>query len=544
MAVPHHPMQPLGEIPHPNSRSPDHLHPDRRKAKKPKSQRRNAKPPIEKSLLLDDISDCLIHQFYAHRKLSPCQCCDSLFDRLRSVTSTESYSSGGSSSHTLLNTPTSCETLSCGNSAVTRYQSATSDPPLSNPDRHVPAAPIKSQCRRHADIFTLDDFATTDTIKRLAAHYGRISHMGILDRSYSFFVNKARTAALSFKVQDKVAIVEGDPLCDPGSVPGLLSEFEQYRKKFHWGIAFMGASEAFADYAKDNNWTTLQFGRERVLNPLTNDVLLERSGKRIIVQNRQLLDPSKGGITLGLYVPSHEDDLGLQRELVAIYDAWRLERNRSSSAQAFITVYDPFSLPDLMTYIYTRGPDGVANGFAALRKIGASRGYHIDPCIAAPGGPRGVSDLLVFAAMALLNRAGVSYLSFGYEPLDSMGEITGVSRPIEKVTRALYHHTFQRLPIGGKKAYHDKFKPDRFQGSNLYIIFPAAVPGLRQVVAMAHMAHISIRKLIFADDKPSAKSSKVNQKRRKHAKDSTSSIDKTSSSREEMRGGTGRSSSI
>src|SRR5699024_10171436 len=205
---------------------------------------------------------------------------------------------------------------------------------------------------------------------------------------------------------------EGDPLCDPGSVPGLLSEFEQYRKKFHWGIAIMGASEAFADYAKDNNWTTLQFGRERVLNPLTNDVLLERSGKRIIVQNRQLLDPSKGGITLGLYVPSHEDDLGLQRELVAIYDAWRLERNRSTSAQPFITVYDPFSLPDRMTYIYTRGPDGVANGFAALRKIGASRGYHIDACIAAPGGPRGVSDLLVFAAMALLNRAGVSYLSF------------------------------------------------------------------------------------------------------------------------------------
>lgn len=529
-----HPLPPLEEIPH--SHSPDYLHPDRRKVKTPKSQRRKAKPPIEKSLLLDNISDCLIHQFYAHRKLCQCQCCDSLIDRLRSVTSTESSSSGSSSCRTLLNTPTSSETLSCKNSAVTHYQSATSDLPLPNLDRPALAAPIKPKYRRHANIFTLDDFATTGTIKRLAAHYGRISHMGILDRSYSFFMNKARTAALSFKVQNKVAIVEGDPLCDRDSFPDLLSEFEEYRKKFHWSIAFMGASEAFADYAKDHNWTTLQFGRERVLNPMTNDVLFERSGKRIIVQNRQLLDPSKGGITLGLYVPSHEDDLGLQRELIAIYDAWRLERNRSSSPQAFVTVYDPFSLPDLMTYIYTRGPDGVANGFAALRKIGANQGYHIDPCIAAPDAPRGISDLLVFAAMALLNRAGVSYLSFGYEPLDSLGEITGISRPIEKAVRALYHHTFPRLPIGGKKAYHDKFKPDHFQGSSLYVIFPAAAPGPRQVVAIAHTANISIRKLVFADDKASAKSSKANQGQRKYAKDSMSNIDKTSPLGEKMEG--------
>lgn len=519
--VPHH-LQPLEANPHP----PHYLYPDRGKVKTPKSQRRSAKPAVKKSLLLYDISDCLIYQFYAEQNLSPCQCCDSLIDRLRSVTSTSSASSGSSSCRTLLNKATSCETLSCKNGAVTRYHSTRDLHPPSL-DRPAVAKPMKPKYRQHANIFTLDDLATTDTIKRLAAHYGRISHMGILDRSYSFFMNKAHTAALSFKVQNKVAIVEGDPLCDPDSLTDLLAEFEEYRARFHWSVAFMGASGAFVDYAKDHNWTTLQFGRERVLNPITNDVLFERSGKRIIVQNRQLLDPTKGGITLGLYVPSHEEDLGLQRELIAIYDAWRLERNRTASARAFITVYDPFSLPDLMTYIYTRGPDGVPNGFAALRKIGANHGYHIDPCIAAPEAPRGVSDLLVFAAMALLNRAGVSYLSFGYEPLDSLEEITGMSRPIEKVTRALYHHTFQRLPIGGKKAYHDKFRPDNLQGSSLYLIFPAAVPGPRQVVAMAHMANVSIRKLVFADDKTSAKSPKANQGQRKHANETLGNNEKT-----------------
>lgn len=242
----------------------------------------------------------------------------------------------------------------------------------------------------------------------------------------------------------------------------------------------------------------MKFGAERVLNSLTNDVLLERGGKRIVVQNKQLLNPSKGGITLGLYMPSIGKDLALQDELVAIYDAWRLERNLNiSRLQAFITVYDPFSLPDLMTYIYTRGPDGTPNGFAALRRL--NKGYHIDPCIATPGSPKGISDLLMFASMSFLNRIGVSYLGLGFEPLTDLGDICGMPPWMAKITRSLYRRYFDRLSIGGKKAYHDKFKPDELQETGLYIVFPSSgLPSPREMIAMSHMANISVRRLMFS----------------------------------------------
>ncbi|KAE8144914.1 hypothetical protein BDV25DRAFT_81401 [Aspergillus avenaceus] len=339
-------------------------------------------------------------------------------------------------------------------------------------------------------------------VERLATRYGKVSHMGLLDRSYVFFINKAQTGALSYKVQNHVAIVAGDPLCEPDLFPEILDEFATYRKKFHWEIAFMGASEMLAKYARHQNWTVLQFGSERVLNPMTNDVLMERSGKRIIVQNKQLLNPNKGGITLGVYVPAHEEDQSLQRELTAIYESWRHQRNQTATTtQAFITIYNPFDFPNLMTYIYTRGPDGAANGFAALRRVGADQGYHIDPCIATPGAPKGISDLLTYAAMALLNQMHVTYLSLGYEPLPRLGHVTGMPLPIEKITRSLYQHTFRRLPIGGKKAYHDKFRPDPDLDSSLYLVFPSGVPGPRHMVAMIHMANISIRKVILKEAK-------------------------------------------
>jgi lysylphosphatidylglycerol synthetase-like protein (DUF2156 family) len=326
--------------------------------------------------------------------------------------------------------------------------------------------------------------------------------MGILDRSYRLFVNETRTAALSFKVQNGVVVMCGNPLCETDAIPDLLAEFARYRRRYFWGIAFMGVSESFArNYAQPHEWVTLRFGIERVLNPQTNDVLLEHGGKRIAAQSRQLLHRFKGGITLGVYAPAaHGVNPQLQTDLVAIYDAWRTARNHSGTQQAFIPVYDLFALPALMTFVYTRGPDGGLNGFAALRRLDTG-GYHIDPCIAAPGSPKGISDLLVVAAMALLHHTGVSYLGIGFEPLHtlSLEDISGVPRPLARLTRDLHRHVFHHLPIHGKKAYHDKFRPDPSQDSGVYLAFPKNINGPCHLLAMVHMANISLCNVFWAD---------------------------------------------
>ncbi|KAJ5971216.1 Lysylphosphatidylglycerol synthetase domain of unknown function DUF2156 [Penicillium vulpinum] len=351
-------------------------------------------------------------------------------------------------------------------------------------------------------VFRLNDFKPMTAIQQIATLHGRVAHMGILDHSYRFFVNKSRTAALSFKVQNGVAVIGGDPLCNKDEIPDLLSEFAAYRQQHHLSMAFMGASESFLnDYSKPNDWTTIRFATERVLNPQTNEVILENGGRRILTKCRQLTNKNKGGITMGVYAPAvHGTNEQLQSNLITIYDAWRAERNASASPQAFITVYDPFALPTLMTFIYTCTPDGTVNGFAALRRLG-SGGYHVDPCIAAPGSVNGISDLLLIMAMALLRRADISYLGLGVEPLQSLTheDVSGMPWPCKKVTRGLYGHAFHRLPIGGKKAYHDKFRPDPAQDSDLYLVFPSGIPSPRHVLAMTHMANISLRKMLRAD---------------------------------------------
>ncbi|KAK6349941.1 hypothetical protein TWF696_006199 [Orbilia brochopaga] len=394
-------------------------------------------------------------------------------------------------------------------SSIQSQSSATSAPAFEPYAIRSPTAPQKYRRKGIGAIFTLEDFEAMDALEGLFVRYGTVSHMGILDKSYSFFVNKARDGGLYFKVHNRVAIVGGDPLCEPthDRYTALLKEFRSYLKQFRYKMAFMGASDTFMKYACEQKWTSMQFGVERVLNPLTNPIVLENSGtgKRLLAQNRQLLNPDKLGITLDVYVPSVQGrDAALEQELTGVYDAWRNQRDttktQAKAAQAFITVYSPFVIPQLMVYIYSRGPDGVANGFAALRKVGGSSdgGYHLDPCVATPSAPRGVTDLLVFASMALLNRASIDYLSFGFEPLSELGLVSGIKR--EQLVRTVFRHTSQRLPITGKKGYHDKFRPDDNKGSGLHLIFPSGL-GPSCMLAMAHMANISVRKVIMSEIK-------------------------------------------
>ncbi|PYH35143.1 protein ergS [Aspergillus neoniger CBS 115656] len=352
------------------------------------------------------------------------------------------------------------------------------------------------------------NLSTLTTITHLAAKYSQVSHMSLLDPSYTVFLNTTHTAAICFKVVHQTAIVAGDPISSEENIPSLLSEFKTYRKSHLLGMAFLGASPRLTHYAQSqsqsqttnkNNWTMLHFGTSRVLNPTTNTLLNESTGKRLILQNKQLLNPNKGGITLDIYIPGSNPTL--EKDLQEIYTIWRTTRNTSSTPQAFITEYtSPFSstlLPSLMTYIYAKDKNGVPLAFAALRYCGANNGYHIDPCMALPTAPKGLTDLLMFAAMALCRHAGVGYLSVGFEPLEELGEVRGLRGPLEHLARGAYRFAFKRLPsIQGKKAYYDKWRTEEGLEERLFLVLTGAGGGLG-VVAVTHVANVRIRRVVW-----------------------------------------------
>lgn len=344
-------------------------------------------------------------------------------------------------------------------------------------------------------ILSLDDLCACNALESLMERFGGVQHGGMLDKKYRFFVNKAQDAALSFIVKDKIAVLGGDPLCEPSKYSSILAEFKLYRKQKGLGIAILGGGPELLEYAKAAGWVAMRFGTERVLNPMNNDVLKQKAQKQIIRQNKQLLDPERGGLTLHVYSSANGSNPGLEAQLAGVYEAWRNARNTSGVPQAYTTIYDPFALPSLMIYVYTRDKEGVPNGFAALRRMGNRDGYYIDPCVAAPGAPRRITDLLYFSAMALLNDIGCSYLSIGMEPCAEL-EIHGFPNLVKRMATQLHSRLFKGLKLAGKQEYFNKFRPDEELSTGVHLMFPSGVPSVRHVASVLHATNISVRKLV------------------------------------------------
>ncbi|OAA70435.1 hypothetical protein ISF_02409 [Cordyceps fumosorosea ARSEF 2679] len=328
--------------------------------------------------------------------------------------------------------------------------------------------------------------------------FSRTAHMGILDPSYKRFVSQHGHGSLVYKARSGAAVVAGDPLCAPDQVESLLDEFRRFRGDRRLRVVYVGASAAFAERSQREGCVTMHFGRERVLNPLTNPLLKNKAGKRTISQCRQLLDAARGGVSVGIYAPGVNGyDPELELELQAVYDGWRAQRDssRPTSAQAFITRYDLFSRPDVTMFLYTCDRDGRANGIAGLRYLGANNGFQLDPCVASDDAPRGITDLLVVSAMQLLRNSGVSYLSLGFEPYGELKDVTGRDGWLAKLTRDGYRRVMGSIKASGKQTHNDKLRPDEDQESGLYIILPRGLLHLREISALIKVTNVDVTSL-------------------------------------------------
>ena len=339
-------------------------------------------------------------------------------------------------------------------------------------------------------MYSLRDMNAFQSIEALVARHGRMTHMGVRDHNYDFFLNKSKTGVISYRlVDDKVAVISGDPICAVPCYGRLLEEFGVYCKYNKWQWAIQGASKEMADIAKQHGWTTVQYGKERALNVQTNPVLLGSEGKRIRTQCKQL----QKTVNVGIYCPAYTRDHKLETQIVDMYDNWRSSRNTSRSVQAYVTVFDLLSMHRLMIWVYTHDAAGKLLGFAALRRL--REGYHIDPITVDPEAPRGMTDLLLISSMALLKESNIARLVLGVEPLDDLGEITGMSKALEKLTRKSHRLISAELPLGGKKGFNDRFRPDDAFEEQLFMIYPNS-PSIKQSVAMAHFANIHLHEAV------------------------------------------------
>jgi Phosphatidylglycerol lysyltransferase, C-terminal len=337
-------------------------------------------------------------------------------------------------------------------------------------------------------VFNLNNDGIARVLEMLMAEFGRGTHSSFLDDTYNIYLREDKRTAICFKVIKKVAVMYGDPLCAADEVEHTFKAFCNFCKQQRWDVAVVGAGPTLAAYAKNQCWRTMMFAVEQILNPMTNGILDETSGKTIRRMNRKLVTNS---IKLYRYEPRRGIQVQLEQELMEVYNAWRKDRRKRHAPQAYSAVINPFAVPNVTRYMYTTGNDGKANSLAGLIRLGANDGYLLEPCIQLPNAPKGVTGFLVTHAMGLLRDEGVNYMSFGLEALPEIGEITLMPSLIKDISRRIYRTTFDALGLCGRKAFHESFHPDKNQQVPLYLLFPPGPPRISVYQAVLDATHIS-----------------------------------------------------
>jgi lysylphosphatidylglycerol synthetase-like protein (DUF2156 family) len=339
-------------------------------------------------------------------------------------------------------------------------------------------------------------------VEELVEKYGRWS-ITFSDPSYRIFITTDKKAAISFKVCDgltsRVAVVFGDPVCNPIMMEEVITQFRIYCRSRRWRTSFVGVTQAVADVSDIKRWTSVQFAVEQVVDPMNNALLDGTKGKRMMVAVKKLVKDK----VLGMYNPADGVDHLLQAYLQGVYDQSYLakEANKGDTT-AYSTKLSLFELPRVMTYFYSVGADRLPNGMAGLMNVGDGR-YLLDPVVALPDAPRDTSDFLTMAAMGYLRRRGVRHMSFGLEPLREISDLRGLNARWHADTRMINAASFDALEFGGKKVLHDKFYPDPSKEEKLFLILGSrnCITQLDSAMAITNATHLKaspvVRRLIW-----------------------------------------------
>lgn len=330
--------------------------------------------------------------------------------------------------------------------------------------------------------------------------HSRAFHMALLDPTYQIFTSSNGHGSLIYKLEQSTLVVIGDPLCNTEELHMLMEALREFREPKRLKLVFMGVSHSFLPYADEKGWVKFKFGRERVINTLENAVLNQVAGKRMLTQNRHLLDAKRDALRICVYAPSITGtNSQLEQHLGEIYSNWCAVKNQNGCKRipTFITSYSLFCQQNKTVFLYTTNSHGDANGLTMLRQLGFNAGFHIDPCISSGSAPRGTADLLMITAMKVLKRAEIPYLSLGVEPYLSLEEESNPSAFSSRVAYAAYQRVMSSKSVGGKRAHYDKFYPDPCFESNLYVVFPKKTFGIQEAMAIMGVAHIRPRHIFI-----------------------------------------------
>jgi lysylphosphatidylglycerol synthetase-like protein (DUF2156 family) len=268
--------------------------------------------------------------------------------------------------------------------------------------------------------------------------YGTSSNSYVLlEGQKSYFTSPAVDGFLAYQVCNGIALIAGDPVCEPGQARRLIHDF---------GLAMMrpiGAyqvSPPMLEEFRKEGYADVQIGKEAVFD-LARFTL---AGGKMELVRAATNKARRDGVVISEHHPFAKGAEAINDELTAISQEWL--KHKGNQELGFVLGSLGLERPSAKRYFIARSRNGAGRieGFIVCEPIFGRNGYYLDVTRRRSDAVRGTMELLTTEILRLLREEGYGMASMGLAPLALLDDPDLVDHPL--LTR-LMRFVYQRVNV-------------------------------------------------------------------------------------------------
>lgn len=300
-----------------------------------------------------------------------------------------------------------------------------------------------------------------NAIVNLVRKWGDVNTEGLLSATCHYFAIPDIEGFIGYRVESGNAVVFGDPVCATKDKYELAKAFQQYCLDRDIGVVYIIASEEFANWAVINLHSVLiEFGEKFVLNPLSNPI--DQVGPKAVLIRNRVKHALRDGVMVQEYTGGNPV---IEMALQEVATSWQTQRQ---GPQVYLADFALFEDCVGKRWFYAEKGENII-GVVILSELKSTNGWLLNNILIANDAPHGISELLVISVLQALAKENCQSVTAGPVPVGQLGEIIGLGRFSEIITRWIYQISKRVFQLGGRQAFWTKFHPTILPS---YLLFP------------------------------------------------------------------------
>lgn len=282
--------------------------------------------------------------------------------------------------------------------------------------------------------------------RELFIRYGSAASEAMFDFPCHFFEIPNLTGIIAYRIENKCAVVIGDPICPANELLELTQAFHKYCSESKMSIIYITVSKEFTKLIHDSTKISFEVCKETIIDPQLDPT---RTSNRL--QHR--IDKAVNhGLTFHEYIPFDKE---IEAALTEVGRKWQ---KGIKGRHLYLGHLNFFESHLGKRWFYVKDGENIT-AMLMLSKLEASEGWLLKFFASLPTAIDGTSEFMMTSLLDKLREENCHFLTKGMLPVDSLDEIKGLGNYSAWLVKSIYNIISMIFKFKKRKEYWQRYNP-------------------------------------------------------------------------------------